>query len=165
MHDLVRQKLKDVDRLRRYTIETMIFAPHLWKGFPEREAFSWQSAQLSRAGVAELPDDKFGVYTFVLTPPVAAHPNNCLVIYVGKAENQSLRKRVRQYFSEYKRKNCRLSIATMLGNWRKYLTIVYTETSAADAGKLESELHAALVPPYNDALPAGFGPIKRAVFR
>lgn len=84
-------------------------------------------------------------------------------MYVGKAQDQPLRQRFSQYFTEKNKGEAsrRPHVTEMLLKWEQFLWFYYAEISAVTSIKtVEEELLSAYLPPSNRTFPSK---IKRAV--
>jgi excinuclease UvrABC nuclease subunit len=87
------------------------------------------------------------------------------LLYLGKAQDQSLRKRVASYLYEPKKAKARIHIVEMLEKFQTHLWIYYTVV--ADASKiadLEDRLLETFIPPYNREFPATISEAHKAAF-
>lgn len=97
-----------------------------------------------------------GLYIFYIKGTVLPFFEN-YPAYIGRAKNtanQNLRKRCKEYYSEFYKKNTRLKIHRMIDKWGKYLHLRYIQL---DNNKLieslEAELINGILPPFNDRVP------------
>lgn len=98
-----------------------------------------------------VPDDKGGVYVFILKPEII--PNiHIYLMYIGRARKKkgfSLRKRCRTYLNDD-----RIKIAYMRETWGKELYFYYLPLDDDDTIKqVERELIRVIVPPCNSQIP------------
>lgn len=117
---------------------------------------SWSSVKYGEAEIQKIPDDKRGVYAFVVYQPSDVLPPHGYVLYIGiagKDSNRTLRERYRDYLNS-KKVMKRTKIAMMIGNWHEVLRFFYAPVddalSSEDLQKLELQLNTALLPPYSD---------------
>lgn len=101
--------------------------------------------------IDKVPNDKGGVYLFVLKPNII--PNiHIYLMYIGRARKQrnfSLQKRCRSYLWDN-----RVNIAYMREMWGKELYFYYLELDDDDIiKKVERELIRVIIPPCNSAIP------------
>jgi hypothetical protein len=111
--------------LKDYRVERMVLSPSHWNKFKLKHVFCWQSTRFDPANAGKIPANKMGVYSFVVRPEIAAHPHCAYLMYVGKAENQSLRKRFKNYFRELKDTSRRVHVSKMLRLWQQHLWFCY----------------------------------------
>jgi hypothetical protein len=112
-----------------------------------------------KANQVHVPNDKGGVYTFVVKPDIANHPSCSYLLYVGKTQRQTLRKRFLQYFSERDRNKGRPLIQKMLTLWKDHIWFCFAPID--DRGiihNVEEALIGAYVPPMNNEFPADIRP-------
>jgi len=106
--------------------------------------------------INELPNDKGGIYMYIVKSPVLPHISDYLV-YIGRAQysaNHSLRIRCKKYFNEFLREEERPLITKMIAYYKKYLYIKFCPINGNDKIiALEAELINALLPPFNHEIP------------
>ena len=136
--------------LKDYKVERMVLSPEHWNAFSLKHTFKWASTRFERANVAQIPANKKGVYSFVVRPEIADHPNCAYLMYIGKTEEQTLRKRFIQYFRELKDTSRRVHISKMLRLWQKNLWFCFTPVAnVKKIDKIENALLNAYLPPFN----------------
>jgi hypothetical protein len=148
--------VNDVDDAKSQLIPRAIFWKERWAQFraPPRIQWRWQSVPFDRSALRRVPNDRHGIYTFVLTPNVAAHPKNHFILYVGKAEKTTLRERFQHYFQEMQ-KIKRPHICYALNKYEGHLQFCYaTIPNRSDIQAAEDALLTALMPPFNENFPA-----------
>src|SRR5690242_4228902 len=93
--------LRDATKeMKSFTCEFILF-PEKWSTYPNRVAnLQWKRIKFDGSIRANLPKDQFGIYSFVLEPGIASHSAVGYLLYVGKAERQSLRSRCSAYLNE-----------------------------------------------------------------
>ncbi len=139
--------------MRPYEVRMMLHTP-AWIAYTATTPLVWSSTPFSNLSV--IPDET-GVYSFVAHAGVADHPACNYLLYVGKAQKQTLKTRV----SQYRRVNNRNSITLMLENWRDKLHVYFAPVAnRALITDIENELLKALIPPFNTALPGNLGAVK-----
>lgn len=154
-----------VDHVKAHIIQRAIFWKKRWEEFapPAGIVWNWISVPFENAAVKAVPNKKHGLYTFVLCPNVATHPENHIVLYIGKAQKTTLRQRFRHYFQE-KKKVKRAHICYVLNKYEKYLEFCYTEVANQnEIEQAEDALLVALMPPFNDDFPASVAQIIRGL--
>lgn len=105
-----------------------------------------------------LPNNKGGIYFFILKHPVIPGISSH-IMYIGRAritKHQNLRKRCREYFSNYYKKNTnRNHIRQMLENWDDHLYLNFIELDNNEIiDNIEKKLINSFLPPYNRAIPS-----------
>ena len=136
--------------LGNYRVERMVLSPDHWKTFSLPHRLSWTATQFDRRNAKEIPNDQRGVYSFLVQPGIAEHTACSYLMYVGKAERQSLRARFEQYFEHLTETSRRTNISKMLRLWRGNLWFCFAPVS--DLTKIditEQALLNAYLPPYN----------------
>jgi hypothetical protein len=161
LNDFANRKDSDEQMQIRYFQKSFILRPEYWRGYKNSTPLSWSSIRATVAFAKNVPDDKFGVYSFVVDSSTASHPGTKYLMYVGKAQDQSLRARFSQYLREAKDPKGRPLIVDMFTKWRDDLWFYFAEVSGPHIiHQLELDLLGAFVPPQNDVLPVE---IRRAV--
>lgn len=153
--------VESVDEAKKHIVPRVIFWRRRWEEFspPPGIEWKWQSVPFAKRSAKKVPDKEHGLYTFVLCPKVAAHPKNHLVLYVGKAERTSLRKRFQHYLQEMKKVK-RAHVCYALNKYNSYLEFCFiTVQNQEDIGPGEDALLTALMPPYNEQFPASVNQI------
>jgi len=107
-------------------------------------------------GVKNLPNDKGGIYMYIIKSPVLPGITNYLV-YIGRAQltdHHSLRIRCKKYLSEYSRDAQRPKITKMIRYYKEFLYLRYIIIDDnAKIQALEKTLINSLLPPFNDEIP------------
>jgi excinuclease UvrABC nuclease subunit len=136
--------------LANYRVERMVLSPAHWKTFSLGHRLRWTATKFDRANRANVPNDKNGVYSFLVQPGIAKHTACSYLMYVGKAETQSLRERFDQYFDHLTETSRRTNISKMLRLWQGFLWFCFapvTDQTLIDG--TEQALVNAYLPPYN----------------
>lgn len=101
--------------------------------------------------IVQVPNDRGGVYMFLLRPDVIPGLHR-YIMYIGRARRQkqfSLRKRCRAYLTDMRPK-----VATMRELWGKDLYFYYLPLDDDDfIDKTEKELLRVIIPPCNSDIP------------
>ena len=150
-----------VDDAKSNIIQRAIYWRRCWQEFapPAGIAWNWISVPFSKTSAKAIPNKEHGLYSFILCPNVAAHPRNHVVLYVGKAEKTTLRKRFQHYLQEMKKVK-RSHICYALNKYESYLEFCYTVVANQnDIEPGEDALLVALMPPFNDEFPASVAQI------
>jgi hypothetical protein len=155
-----------VSDFKRFHVPRFLLNPKQWSSYPNRvPGLTWKRVRFNQAGVAAIPDNKKGIYTFVAEPTIAKHNAIRYLLYVGETHNQSLRTRCKNYLAELTNKKPRIHIYEMLTKWPDHLWIHYAVvTNEPDIEPLEEELIAAFLPPFNRKFPATVRGRMKAVF-
>lgn len=157
--DLVQSTL---EHLKKYQIERMVLSPKFWAAYSIPVTLKWTTVKYDKKHRNKLPE-KQGVYTFVVKPGIADHPECSYLLYVGQTEAQTLRTRFLQYFSEERKARGRNHIKIMARLWRKHLWYCYAPIDDPSLiGAIEDALLNAFVPPLNREYPGVLGKAKRA---
>lgn len=106
--------------------------------------------------IAELPNDKGGLYLFTIKCEVI-NGVTTYPVYVGRAQytdNQNLRKRCREYFTKFKRDNERPRITKMFKYWSNELYLSFLELDDnVEIIDLEKKIINSLLLPFNTEIP------------
>jgi hypothetical protein len=135
--------------------------PSQWKKYPAHLNYTWHAVPYHKSGIPLVPDNAVGVYAFVVNPGIAGHDLGYL-LYVGKAEKQSLRARFKQYFKEHKDPKGRPYVRQMLDYWSGYLEFRYTTLNASMVSSVEDALLDAFIPHCNERFSATIRPAVKA---
>jgi len=115
----------------------------------------WSHIPYGRDQIEEVPNDRRGVYAFVICYENGILPPHNYVMYIGIAgrnSNRTLRERYRDYLNE--RVVCkRPKIARMIGTWHSvlcfYFASVDEEIDSSALETIEKALNSALIPPFS----------------
>jgi hypothetical protein len=143
---------EEADLIRLSTREFRLSRDH-WEELSLPTNLTWQTAKFEQASRTAIPSNQKGVYTFVISPGIANHPNCSYLIYVGmvKSKGRSFRQRFNEYLKDQiGLKTKRLKIHEVLDRWDGYLWFCYAAISNESLiDKVEEELIDAFIPPYN----------------
>jgi hypothetical protein len=120
-------------------------------------SLNWQSIKYGEADLDKVPNDKRGVYAFVIHQPSLVLPPHGYVMYIGiagKRCNRSLKDRYRDYLNQ-KKVIKREKIAWMIANWhtvlRFYFAPVEKSITSDHLEEIEKQLNSAMLPPCSSA--------------
>ena len=120
------------------------------------------SATKINESITTVPNDKGGIYVFILKPDIIPCVHK-YILYVGRVkctESQNLRKRFREYVHDQ-----RSDISLMREIWGKDLYIRYLPlTDNATICALEKELIRTIIPPCNSDYPGTLNKAMKAAF-
>lgn len=155
----------EADTGKRYC-KKFILWPKYWNKYSEAEELVWKHIKYSSTTVKDLPD-KPGVYAFVVKPGIAGLVECNYLLYIGKAQDQTLKVRCKQYLNENKKRKPRILIAQMFNLWREHLFLYYAELDSVeiDINNVEENLLAAFLPPLNSTLPGKLTSISKDIYR
>lgn len=137
---------------KAHRVEALMM-PENWAAYASPHVLAWKRIKFGDA-TNSVPNNKVGVYCFVIEPGIAALPSCGLLAYVGRAKT-NFRKRYSEYVAEKDNIGGRPKVVVMLNQWSAHLAFYYAELpTPADAAEEETRLLAAFVPPYNSMLPA-----------
>jgi hypothetical protein len=156
---------REVDEAKSCIIQRVIFWPKKWNVFnpPKDIIWKWKSVPFSCTNETKVPNDKHGLYSFVICPQIAKHPHYNLVLYIGKAEDMTLRARFKSYFQDMKRVK-RPPICYHLNKYSGFINFCFTPVSNRDDIKQgEDSLLSAFLPPCNTDFPAEVSEIIRGI--
>lgn len=153
-------------QIKLHTFEFRIL-PVLWDEFQIAEetmnSLVWKEIKfLNEQGIGfsdevnQLPNDKGGIYLFIIKSKVLPGTSEYLA-YVGRAQitnTHNLRVRCRRYLTEYLNEKERPKITTLMEYFRNHVYLRYTEIEDNDLiVALEAELINSILPPFNDKIP------------
>lgn len=151
----------DADSGRRF-LQAFILWPQQWRRCAAFRGVRWRRIKYVPSQIRTLPNEP-GIYAFVVSPSVGGTPDFNYLLYVGKAERQTLRDRCGQYRYEPRRRKPRVHIVRMLRNWRGHLHLYYAPV-LRDVTDVEDRLLAAFMPPCNPDLPGRLSGIGRLIY-
>lgn len=118
-------------------------------------ALPWDSIDYGEDELEKVPDDKRGIYAFVVCKNNDVLPSHGYVLYIGIAGRDSdrpLRARYKDYLNA-KSVRKRASIARMIGTWHSVLRFFFApidaNVSSDDLKTIEKQLNTALLPPFS----------------
>lgn len=136
--------------LGHYRVERMVLSPEHWESFSLPHRLNWTATKFDKGNAGQIPNDRMGVYSFVVQPGIAEHTACSYLMYVGKAERQSLRERFLQYFDHLSETSRRTNISKMLRLWRDHLWFSFAPVAEpAKIDGTEQALLNAFLPPFN----------------
>jgi hypothetical protein len=152
------------NELRGFELKEVILSPKLWAALSLPAPLNWKVAQVARTPAARIPKDKKGVYSFVVQPGIANHPQCSVLLYVGKAAGAGgFRARYTKYLSEKtKIDSDRPLVNRMIRSWFDHLWFCYAELPDVHIVKAEDELIRAYLPPINSTFPGDISGPRRA---
>lgn len=154
------------EKIKLRTLEYKVFNS-LWKKYslPEIDiSFSnWVKLKyLNPEGtdfsneIEDIPNDKGGLYMFYVECPIIVGLTE-YPFYIGRAQltkGQNLRKRIKEYFSKFRRLDERPKITKMFKYWSNDLQLAYLILDENDRIiDLEKKLINSLLLPMNDQIP------------
>lgn len=160
-HDL----LAAVDELHAYHFSPVILLPTAWAAWtPLASTLTWTNCPFSSTPIGDIPDDKKGVYAFVVQPGIVDFPTCNYLAYIGKAAGSSgFRDRYRKYKDELgKPSSRRPRIHRMVNRWYGHLWFWYAEVADSLIEPLEDNLIRTFHPPMNTEYPAEISAAKKA---
>lgn len=115
----------------------------------------WQSIDYGEKDIDLVPDDKRGIYAFVIQRPHDVFPPHGYIMYIGIAgrkSNRSLRKRYQDYLNPRAIAK-RGGITRLIGTWHPVLKFFFApiddHVPSADLEELEVQLNNAFMPPFS----------------
>ena len=121
----------------------------------EIENLTWFCIPYGREQIHKVPNDRRGIYAFVVRTENKVFPPHHYVMYIGIAGKRSNRP-LRARYQDYLNPNVvikRQRIARMIGNWNRVLCFYFAPVDdAVDSEKLEAveiALNSALMPPFS----------------
>ena len=76
--------MQEADRLRGFKVSNFILDPESWNRYPNRIGLAWNKIRFSEDTIDLVPDDTYGVYSFVVLPNLANHSDCSYLLYVGE---------------------------------------------------------------------------------
>ena len=117
---------------------------------------TWESVRYGDEEVDRVPNDRRGIYAFVVCHNDEVMPPHGYILYIGIAGRDSdrpLRERYKDYLNVRKVAK-RDQIALMIGTWHQVLRFFFApvedDVSSEDLKTLEEQLNTALMPPFAD---------------
>lgn len=162
MHSDSAARRKKLARELHETLAHWSFVPRLWKNASSTKHLKWSTPRLWNPTKRDDIPQKPGLYAFLMIPSLRGAPPGQYLLYVGKAERQTLRARYGDYAREPKRQNGRPRVVRMLTTWPKHLWYTYAVTSKQQADRAERALRDALIPPFNFDINAEVNAVKKA---
>jgi hypothetical protein len=151
----------EADSGRRF-LQAFILWPQQWRRCAALRGVTWRRIKYVPSEIRTLPNAP-GIYAFVVSPSVAGAPDFNYLLYIGKAERQTLRQRCSQYRYEPRKRKPRVHIVRMLKNWRSHLHLYYAPVRG-NVTAVEDRLLEAFIPPCNPDLPAELAAIGRLIY-
>ena len=146
--------LKVKIRFDEHSVE-FILDPHQWGALALPMPLTWNIVPFNVNCTQNIPNNTVGVYSFVVQPDIANHPNCSYLMYIGQTKNQSFRRRYQQYLQYQRTKKGRHLVVYMLNTWPDHLWFCYAtiqQTQYID--EIEDRLLSAYLPPVNSEYPA-----------
>lgn len=168
MHDiLATAKPAAQFKLIDYRLSRFVLSPDQWRGCQLPVPLNWTVVPFTTTNAGTVPDNCAGVYSFVVKPGIANHPECAYLLYVGMVETQDFRARYRQYLREKAKgsHSRRPHVTDMLLKWDGFLSFCYAPIVATHViESVENALLAAYLPPANRDFPASISHAHRRVF-
>lgn len=134
--------------------------PH-WDACDLPLELEWTTERFDSASKTAIPDDVGGVYTFILLPGAANHPQCGFLCYVGKVQSQSLRDRFKQYLYEQgqaEAKSRRPKVHRFLKRFPKHVYFCYAKVEDPTMiTEIEKGLQDTFIPPINERFEGKIG--------
>lgn len=144
------------EEIAKYTFDVTLSPSRMMVNEQAAPSLDWTSINYGEEQLDDVPDDKRGIYAFVVCCNDALLPPHGYVLYIGIAgrkSNRSLRARYRDYLNE-KKVLQRSRIARMIGTWhevlRFYFAPVGDEVTSEQLEEIEMVLNTALMPPFSE---------------
>jgi len=153
--------LKDIineqDELVAHTYPITLW-PKRWKGYANPTALTWTLVTLEDATrKAKAVPAVSGIYTLLVQPGIANHPNCSFLLYVG--QTKSLYTRFGQYLTSEKKETGRPKIFRLLNKYEGHIKFCFTPVPQKDLDAVEDDLTDAYVPYCNDKFTADLRPV------
>jgi len=121
-----------------------------WLRYSLTDKFEWRTLSFKYCNRREIPR-KPGIYSFVINPTVAQHPQRYLC-YIGKSDN--LQRRYEEYLREAENNYGRPKIVRVLKKWEGFMEFSFTLLEKSRLENVENYLIKTFVPYANDQYPA-----------
>lgn len=121
--------IMDVAFEKLYSV-TFKLKPQHWQAYDSLVELRWNTVRFGESNISKIPDDRGGVYTFVVLPRIAKHPKCAYVVYVG--ETHEFRQRYRSYVRDRTDPKARPLVKVMLSLWDGYLGYCYAPITRTD---------------------------------
>ena len=151
--------------IARNYLQKFILWPRQWRSLSLPIRLTWKCIKYTKGNMRKLPKQK-GVYAFTVKPKIGNLNNVCYLMYIGKAKDQTLRTRCRQYFYEQHKPKPRIRIMRMLSNWSNNLYLYYAAITSTtiSVDSIEDKLISAFIPPINSEFPGTLSSIAKDVY-
>lgn len=160
VYDLAKKQVKaeDHDKLIMGQLALHEFSAVLYPPFFEKmndlPKLEWKKCKFTKDNRITLPKKK-GVYAFAIEIEHAFLPQNCYILYVGKAGDLDSGNTIWHRYYDYIRcqeKNIRPRIREMLNKWKDQMVYFHAEVDPTiSTGDVEKMLTTIFIPPYNRA--------------
>lgn len=153
----VKDVINEQDEFVAHTYSITLW-PKRWKGYVNPAALTWTLVALEDATrKAKAVPAVSGIYTLLVQPGIANHPNCSFLLYVG--QTKSLYTRFGQYLTSEKKETGRPKIFRLLNKYEGHIKFCFTPVPQMDLDSIEDALIDAYVPFCNDDLPADLRPV------
>lgn len=155
MHDVFPHQASPSRGLADFKVHWLLLFPDAWARCKLPLKLSWELLPFSAAHLPRVPDDKRGVYSFVVQPGIADHPACSYLLYVGQT-GRNFRARYREYLREQAQgeNSRRPHVSGMLNKWKDHLWFCFAHIEDATViVPTEDALLEAYLPPTNVELP------------
>lgn len=155
MHDVFPNSVFEPQSVGDFKVQNMILFPRAWEAFVPPVQLQWEKIPFDPSRAKDVPNDKKGVYSFVVQPGIASHPACSYLLYVGMT-GRNFRVRYREYLINLRDgiESRRPHISGMLTKWNGFLWFCYAPIQdEAKIEETEDALLAAYLPPTNIEMP------------
>jgi len=143
------------DELRGFEVRRVILSTKQWAALALPVTLRWTVKHFASSKPTLIPSNKTGVYSFVVQPGIADHPNCAYLLYVGKAAGATgFRARYYKYRAEKgKQDSVRPLVNRMINKWYEHLWFCFAEVADPLVKEVEDKLLLAYLPPINTEFP------------
>lgn len=155
MHDIFRDPA--IHTLESFLLKRMVLSPKHWGRYTLKHRLKWKPVQFKRSNLKKVPANQKGVYSFIVRPKIASHPQCAYLMYIGMVEDQSFKARFSQYLKEQSDgpNARRIHVTELLCKWDSFLWFYFAPISKKSLiKKTEDALLEAYLPPSNRRFPA-----------
>ena len=135
------------------------FIPSQWQTYTD--VHNWQIQKLEQSKKTLIPTDP-GIYTLILQPGIANHPNCSYLMYLG--ETDSLQTRFVDYLGKERQVYGRPLLFTFLNKYDEYIWFCYTADIIGNLVDMENKLNMAYLPPLNSKFPTEISSIQKVLW-
>ena len=145
----------DNELAKQFESRTVSFILDLdqWNNLTLPLVLSWKVIRFRQGNLKAVPNGQAGIYTFVVKPEIAKHPECAYLMYVGRTRD--FRRRYKEYLQYQKTRKGSPLVVRMLTTWPQHLWFCYASINNNTLiDTTEDKLISAYLPPVNEQYPA-----------